>query len=105
MRSPFDRSQRAAAVLLWGALILNGPLIEPAQADAFILTGSMNTPREHHTATLLPNGRVLVTGGMNNSGAYLSSAEVYDPVTGSWSQAANSWYSSAGSPGWRDQIG
>ena len=41
-------------------------------------------PHAHyHTATLLPNGKVLVAGG-TNSGAVLSSAELYDPATGTW---------------------
>ena len=37
-----------------------------------------------HTATLLPNGKVLVAGGFGNSG-YLASAELYDPASGTWS--------------------
>ncbi|NOT54729.1 MAG: hypothetical protein HOP18_09015, partial [Deltaproteobacteria bacterium] len=50
-------------------------------------TGSMKIPRGFHTATLLKNGKVLVVGGSNYSPqlAYLSSAELYDPVTGTWS--------------------
>ena len=40
--------------------------------------------RTSHTATLLPNGKVLVAGGYNGFGS-LSSAELYDPATGSWS--------------------
>jgi hypothetical protein len=47
------------------------------------MTGSMTTARENHTATLLPNGKVMVTGGDNHS-VYLSSSEIYDPATGLW---------------------
>ncbi|MGA7273695.1 MAG: kelch repeat-containing protein, partial [Candidatus Udaeobacter sp.] len=46
-------------------------------------TGSLTTAREQHTATLLPNGQVLVAGGEGTSG-YLSSAELYDPASGTW---------------------
>ena len=35
-----------------------------------------------HTATLLPIGKVLVAGGSN--GSDLSSAELYDPASGTW---------------------
>jgi hypothetical protein len=47
-------------------------------------TGSLNTPRGQHTATLLPNGQVLVTGGLGNILAP-NSAELYDPARGTWS--------------------
>jgi hypothetical protein len=46
-------------------------------------TGSMGTAREYHTATLLPNGKVLVAGGYAGSLPF-SSAELYDPATGTW---------------------
>jgi N-acetylneuraminic acid mutarotase len=44
----------------------------------------MRKPRTGHTATLLQNGRVLVTGGYNDDDGYLSECEVYDPETDLW---------------------
>jgi N-acetylneuraminic acid mutarotase len=54
--------------------------------------GSIANPRENHTATLLPNGKVLIAGGFIISGSnpvYLSSAELYDPTSNTWSSAGN----------------
>jgi hypothetical protein len=51
-------------------------------------TGSMSTTRGLHTATLLPDGRVLVTGGYSGDVGGGSSAELYDPMLGTWSPMA-----------------
>src|SRR2546423_13917119 len=48
--------------------------------------GSLGTARGSHTATLLPNGKVLVAGGHNYSSRFLSSAEVDDPASGTRSR-------------------
>ncbi len=52
--------------------------------------GSMQRARSGHTATLLPDGRVVVIGGENirRTRQMLDSVELYDPATRSWSAAA-----------------
>ena len=47
----------------------------------FTATGGMITARSDHTATSLPSGMVLIAGGYSG-GAYLVSAELYDPGAG-----------------------
>jgi hypothetical protein len=47
----------------------------------------MQAARSDHTATLLPIGLVLVAGGEN--GTVLNSAELYDPVSNTWSDAGD----------------
>jgi uncharacterized repeat protein (TIGR02543 family) len=58
-------------------------------ADTWTLTGAMSTSSELHTATLLPNGKVLAVAGYefgnppitNNP---LTKSEIYNPVTETW---------------------
>ena len=64
-------------------LVVAKGLSYPVLVDpSWVPTGSLVTARSRHTATLLPNGKVLVAGG--NNGSALSSAELYDPATGTW---------------------
>lgn len=51
--------------------------------DTFVATGSLLTPRDNATSTLLPNGQVLIAGGAGSAGV-LSTAELYDPNTGTF---------------------
>jgi hypothetical protein len=64
-------------------LLGTGLLAVSAQAAAWNTNYSMSTARAYHTATLLPNGKVLVAGGQN-SGGVVNSAELFDPATGKW---------------------
>lgn len=76
---------------------------DPARGT-FTPTGSMGVPREFHTATLLPDGRVLIAGGFTapaptgigtmtlasvrtaeSSTSTLARAELFDPATGTFS--------------------
>ena len=70
------RPLASAAALLWLGLTI----VPTAKADSFTNTGAMTAQRWQHTATLLPNGKVLVAGGPLVPGT----AEMYDPATGTW---------------------
>jgi Galactose oxidase, central domain len=65
-------------------------IYDPA-SGTFSATGAPGAPRMWHAATLLPDGHVLVTGGLNQSGAgtgadpFLKSAELFDPAAGTFS--------------------
>jgi hypothetical protein len=49
-------------------------------------TASLSQPRQLHTATLLPSGKVLVAGGISYfDGLFPTTAELYDPAIGKWS--------------------
>ena len=48
-------------------------------SGTFTRTGDMTAARSFHTATLLPNGKVVVSGGSKDSRSSLASAELYDP--------------------------
>jgi hypothetical protein len=58
-------------------------VVTESTISSFTLTGSMHEARAYHTATLLDNGTVLVAGGYSNT------AEIYNPVTGTWRYTAN----------------
>lgn len=61
----------------------------PATGEFRLLDATMATRRAGHTATLMPDGRVLVVGGFSTGGDYRL-AEVFDPDTESFSVAASS---------------
>jgi len=56
-------------------------------AEQWVTAASLQTGRVWHTATKLQDGRVLVVGGFN--GAYLASAEIFDPLANTWTAVGN----------------
>ena len=55
-----------------------------APQGPFAATGNMTVARLGHTATLLPNGKILIAGGCGDNSEYLASAELYDPAVGTF---------------------
>jgi N-acetylneuraminic acid mutarotase len=79
-------------VLITGGLTCCGPTgeafantaeIYDPRSNLFRPTGSLLNARAFHAATLLADGRVLVTGGFTDAGeSTTKSAEIYDPASG-----------------------
>ena len=109
-------SGRLIFVVLCGVFVLaceeKGPL--PSSAEAVSLaraypelaadmvlapgwsaTASMASARAQHISLLLPDGSILVAGGVNRNG-FVNAAERFDPETGTWA--------SAGSPGIQGNV-
>ena len=59
-----------------------------AATGTFSSVGAMAAARYEHTATLLSNGKVLVTGG-RNTGNSVNTAELYDPTGATFAAAAD----------------
>ena len=84
-------------VLLTGGLsqefflssVVNSAEIYNPASGAFASTGSMGAARFAHTATRLPDGRVLIAGGYDANGHSLNTAEIYDPAAATFTAAAN----------------
>jgi Galactose oxidase, central domain len=102
-----DLQQSSTATLLTllknGKVLLTGSVTYPSEtplaiaglydptSGSFTAIGNMTTARAKHAATLLPDGRVLITGGIDRNGPQgrSASAEIYDPAKNSFVAIVN----------------
>src|SRR5262249_8443757 len=57
---------------------------QSATAGIWSAAASLPAARTGHTATLLPNGKVLITGGIDSNNNTLATAYLYDPAAATW---------------------
>ena len=93
-RMSTDRGYHTATLLLDGKVLVAGgsggggataEVYDP-NAGSWTPTAAMTGRRSGHAAVRLPDGKVLVVGGSGTDGSFppLASAELYDPVSASW---------------------
>ena len=77
-------SSTTSVISSLGTAELYNPASDTWESTSTALTNS----RQEHTATLLRNGKVLVTGGIGGDSLVFNS-ELYDPATGQWRRTLN----------------
>src|SRR2546430_10854254 len=68
------------ALLATGATLAMATLIDASSSSQVEQLGLLAVPRTGHAATALADGRVLITGGRDNAGIIVATAEVFDPA-------------------------
>src|SRR5437763_3225448 len=89
LRNSISRSLIALITLLLAAIGSAQSVhatVSESSDPSWVTTGNLVTARYNHTATLLPNGKVLVAGG---GGVNRIETEPYDPATGRWGNSGS----------------
>src|SRR6266581_4582037 len=69
------------ALLAAGAALVMAILVDASSSTQVEQLGPLVVPRTGHAATVLADGRVLITGGRDSAGTIVATAEIFDPAT------------------------
>ena len=67
-----------------GESLATGAITDPRTGLPVSLSARLHRARAWHSATMLPDGRVLIAGGLGTNGRIVRSAEIFDPQTQSF---------------------
>src|SRR4026208_2224820 len=73
-------NKRLIALLAAGVTLAMATLIDASSSSQIEQLGLLAVPRTGHAATVLAGRRVLITGGRDNAGIIVATAEVFDPT-------------------------
>lgn len=84
-------------VLMAGGLTFNGTFVAPTATteiydpatNTWTASGNLSTALAYHTASLLPNGNVLIIGGDNGGNVPQAGTNLYNPATNTWSTSGS----------------
>jgi hypothetical protein len=82
----------AGGYIAEGDTYSSGAELYDPSSESFLPTGNMATGRSYHTATLLPDGTVLIAGGEgkpSSNPTAATSAEIFDAATGAFSRTGD----------------
>src|SRR6266513_4844378 len=76
-----ENNKPFVTLLVASATLAMATLVGASSSTQVEQLGPLAVPRTGHAATVLADGRVLITGGRDGAGTIVATAEIFDPAT------------------------